>query len=293
MPTPDSRRSTRRTSKQTPAKAEANAGKEEAAQQEQESKQEQQADSSVLWIMNPSFCPEFDLPDDTGFWPRVLWVRSNLPGTIKKDKDVGPYRVTSHEYINTFLLPLLNEAGLVDWVNLLESERLDTGLVQGTSERPVIHHHGRYNYHVQNIAEREEGFGIKVEGIGEDTGDKGPGKASTYALKQGRKVFFSIAAGDAEEDRPDDAQEKISRPKPAPMSPVHLDEILKLIDDFGGEDSVKAMENLCKSQAFKGSEVAEIPDKFFESCITLLGRWKKGLEQRADKNADTDDIPPE
>ena len=281
MPTPDSRRSSRRTSKDNPAEAEATAGK-EAAEQQQPEEQEQ-----------ASSCPTFDLPDDTGFWPRVLWVRSNLPATIKKDKDVGPYRVTTHEYINTFLLPLLNEAWLVDWVNLLESERLDTGLVQGTSERPVIHHHGRYNYHVQNIAEREEGFGIKVEGIGEDTGDKGPGKASTYALKQGRKVFFSIAAGDAEEDRPDDAQEKISRPKPAPMSPVHLDEILKLIDDFGGEDSVKAMENLCKSQAFKGSEVAEIPDKFFESCITLLGRWKKGLEQRADKNADTDDIPPE
>jgi len=272
----------RRTSKPKPTEAE---GADKSPEEEQELDQEEAG----------FICPKFDGGQGASFWQRVIWVRSNLPTNIRKDKKVGnQYKVLTHEQINGFLLLLLCEARLVDWVELFESELIPSGVEQANG-RPIVFHHGRYTYFVQNAESADQNYCFPVEGIGEDAGDKGPGKASTYALKTGRKGFFSIAAGDDEEGRPDDAKQGIGKPKAAPLSPEHLDELLKVADELFGDDSSKAIANLCKSPGFMASEVSQIPDKFFNSAVKLLQRWKESRQKRAAKKpADGDansDIP--
>lgn len=231
-------------------------------------------------------------------WAKINWVRANLPASIKNDKTVaqgGGYGVITHSAINQWLRPMLAMCGLIDYASLIKLKTVDTGMANTTTGRKVLHCRGTYDYIVHNAADGTQNHALRVVGWGEDGGDKGPGKAHTYALKTGRKNLFSIAQGDAEEDRLDDLKEGIGRPAYDRISPVQLDEILKVSDELFGDDSEKALQALCESPAFKIHELKAMPAAHFENAITLLERWKKAKDKKAGKNdpATDDDVAAE
>jgi hypothetical protein len=223
---------------------------------------------------------------------KINWVRENLPKSIVADKTItvgGGYDVMTHAKINTWLRPMLAACGLIDYCSLRKVKVVDTGVEQKNG-RKILHYRGKYHYCVINAHDPLQEMRIEVEGWGEDGGDKGPGKAHTYAIKTGRKQLFAIAQGDAEEDRIDDLVQGIGRKAKAVLTPAQFDGLLKKADDLFGDDSDKALKALCASAAFMATDPAQILTEHYDAACTRLERWKESKEKTASKAGDTDDI---
>lgn len=258
------------------------------------STEEQQAPAEAE--VKEAEAPQAEAPEDTPasgpdpeatLWDRILWVRSNLPN-IRKDKDVGygksAYGVVTHEYINQQLLPLLNKAGLVDWVSLRASDSKECKF-ETQNGRPYLHHHANYTYFLRWVGDKgKEALSIEVEGIGEDTADKGPGKARTYALKYARNSIFSIAAGEYEEDRADDKAAGTRKNRGPVISPDQLDQLLTLADELWGDDASKGIEALCKHQGFMLDKIDELPSDLFDIACQQMKRWHEAQQKRKSKD---------
>ena len=112
---------------------------------------------------------------------------------------------------------------------------------------------------------KEEIISFRVVGYGDDAGDKGPGKASTYALKTAQKIIFQIGTDDDEEGRGFD---DISASK-AGLKPDELEQLLFQADEYFGADKDDKLMALC-SQIFHVEAVAQIPSEMFQPAMNLL-----------------------
>jgi ERF superfamily len=212
-------------------------------------------------------------------YQKINWVRGQLT-EIAFDKTVGEgsygYAVATHAAVNRALKPLLVEAGLVDCLSLISTEAVDTGLKQGKGNRSVIHVRGQYTYSLINVDEPAERLEVQVDGWGEDSGDKGPGKAYTYAFKAARAKVFSISTGDGEEDR----NEEVSREEPT-LSPEQVSALLEKADGYWGhEGGEKKIKGMCE-RVFKVKDLKEIYAKHFESAMAMLDK-RAQQEMKAD-----------
>lgn len=228
-----------------------------------------------------------DCPSEHNLYQRIIFVRENLPKTIKKDQGGGlNYQVLSHESINVFLKPLLNKAGLVDSISETWQSTVDSGKKQGSKNLPVLYVKGWYTYRVTNAVKPEQFIEIKVSGWGEDTGDKGPGKAQTYAFKAGRTKIFSIAAGENEEGRIPDSE--LSDGKPL-LTAEQFSALLEKADELFGDDSDEMMKLMCE-KLFGGAEPLKIPADMFPIAIEALEKKKAAVDKRT--GTDGEDVAP-
>lgn len=212
---------------------------------------------------------------------RVAAVRAEVP-TIEHDKWVGTYKqgkpdpddrygywVTTHQAVNKVLKPLLDKYGLIDYVSELAGDNVDTGRVVGRNNTPMMQYRARFMYFVQNIDQPEEVLTIEVSGFGDDTGDKGPGKATTYALKTGRAKVFSFTTGDDEEGRPQDQK---AAPVPT-ISAEEFDALLQLVDGYYGDDQEEFLQRFGENildRVFNVHALSEIPEGHFEHAKKLI-----------------------
>jgi len=216
---------------------------------------------------------------------RISWVRRNLPDVTKDATVDGKYQVITHENVNKFLRPLMVKAGLRDTMSLVWSNTVETAKTFGAKNLPVLHCRGYYDYMIINVENPDQIETIRVDGWGEDTADKGPGKASTYAFKRGRLLTFSIAAGDNEEGRLPEAD--LAGPRVDTINQMQADELMQKADDLFGSDSEKAIRHMCEHQAImaKGG-IAQIPAKIFPLCLQILDNWAKSRKHKADDVGD-------
>jgi len=223
---------------------------------------------------------------DNSLAERISWVRRNLPD-IKKDKEVGTgnfkYGVVTHENINKFLRPLMVKAGLIDSMSLVWITTTDTGKKQGAKELPVIRYHGFYDYQVRDVGNKEY-ITQRVDGQGEDAGDKGPGKARTYAFKGGRTTIFSIAAGENEEGRLPEAE--LTEPT---LSAEQFSAITEKADDLFGDDGPDKLQGMCE-KLFKVDALVNLPAKYTDAAMAALENRRKMLDG-GDTPVGSDDIP--
>lgn len=235
----------------------------------------------------------FDPPENLStmnLWQRIIWVRQNLPRNIEKDKEVGfggnKYMVLTHEAINVWLKPLLNAAGLVDMVSERELTHMDSMKRQGQKNNIVLYVQGQYDYLIFNADDPNDNHSFVVSGWGEDAGDKGPGKAQTYAFKSGRTKLFSIAAGENEEGRiPDDQLTGSVAPT---LTSEQYSALLETCDELFGDDSEAMMKLMCE-KLFDGREPLKIPRDMFDVAVEALNKKKAGMDKRAAETGD--DIP--
>ncbi len=208
--------------------------------------------------------------EDLNLWQRISAVRDECTA-VAKAKTVGvgdySYKVATHEDVNNMLKPLLVKYGLVDFLSLTEREIVDTTKRQGQKQLPVMNYRGRYEYTVINIDDASQSATIKVEGHGEDAGDKGPGKATTYAFKTGRAKMFSITTGEDEEGRISDDQLVI--PTAEPITNEQFDILFQMIDEYWGDDAEKFLERFGShilDATYGVKALIEVPRIHFEHC---------------------------
>jgi hypothetical protein len=204
-----------------------------------------------------------------GLWQKINKVRANVTA-VAKDKQVGhgdnQYSVATHEGVNKMLRPLLVEFGLVDFVSLRSKEIVDTTIRYGKNSMPLMQYRGQYDYTVVDI-DTGDLINIMVEGHGDDTGDKGPGKATTYALKTGRAKMFSITTGEDEEGRLDETQ--VVNQEAITVKPDQIDAILQKADELFGDKADSVLARMC-DKVFTVTDVKHIPAIHFQQALNLL-----------------------
>lgn len=212
-------------------------------------------------------------------WQRINHVRDECT-PVAKDKEVGSgnfaYKVATHEDLNKMLRPLLVKYGLVDFVSIHERSIVDTGKKQGQKLLPVLRYEGQYIYTVQNIDAPDDNVAILVEGHGEDAGDKGPGKATTYALKTGRSKMFSVTTGEDEEGRI--AEEQIQQPKLEVLTDEQADYLIEMVDTYWGDDGEEFLKRFGEhilQNTYGVASIIEIPRRHYEHALKQLENQAK------------------
>lgn len=217
---------------------------------------------------------------------RVAAVRAEVPA-IEHDKWVGNYKdgkpdpddrygywVTTHQAVNKVIAPLLTKYRLIDYVSEICGDNVDTGRTVGRNNVPMLQYRARFTYYVQNADKAHEMLTIEVSGFGDDTGDKGPGKATTYALKTGRAKVFSFTTGDDEEGRPADQK---AAPKPT-ISDEEFDALLQLVDAYYGDDQEAFLQRFGENildRVFEVHALSKIPEGHFEQAKKLIENQAK------------------
>lgn len=116
---------------------------------------------------------------------RVLGVMSDLDYIQKGPKSVnGQYRYASHDQVTSALHPLFVKHGLVAIPSVEESMQ--------DGNRTTV----KLLTTFVNADNPTDSFTTRSLGYGVDAGDKGPGKAVSYAFKMACLKVFCLATGD-------------------------------------------------------------------------------------------------
>lgn len=147
-------------------------------------------------------------------YQRISAVMSELDyiekGALKVN---GQYRFVSHDQVTAKVHPLLVKHGIVVLPSIHE--------IKQENNRTEV----KMNILFLNIDNPEECFSVQYFGYGIDNGDKGPGKAISYAYKYALLKTFCLETGD---DPDNDANASY---EPAKCLEFDLEIAMQLVDD--------------------------------------------------------------
>ena len=125
------------------------------------------------------------VPQGKNLHQRILAVMSDLSYIQKGDKTVnGQYRFVSHDQVTAALHPLLVKHGIVVIPHVEEMTQ--------DGDRTMV----KLSVVFRNSDSPADSFFITFYGYGIDKGDKGPGKAISYAYKYALLKLFCLETGD-------------------------------------------------------------------------------------------------
>lgn len=130
---------------------------------------------------------------------RINEVRKKID-YIRKEKVVQNYKAVTHDQVTAILRPYLIDFGIVIIPSLKSSVTVDTG--ERTSKgTPILRVEAEYIIEFVNMTDPSDRFSSAVSAHANDTGDKAPGKALSYAKKAVVLKVFEIETGEDEESR--------------------------------------------------------------------------------------------
>lgn len=119
---------------------------------------------------------------------------------IRKEKAVQNYKAVTHDQVTAILREHLIDQGIIIVPNLKSAITVDTG--EKTSKgSPIIRVESEYVMDFINMDDPSDRFQSAVSAHANDTGDKAPGKALSYAKKAVALKIFEIETGEDEESR--------------------------------------------------------------------------------------------
>ena len=119
---------------------------------------------------------------------------------IKKDKQVQNYKAVTHDQVTALIRQHLIDNGIIIYPNLISSVTVDSGdkTSKGTS---ILRNEVVYEFTVVNVDDTADSFKTSISAHANDTGDKAPGKALSYAKKALVLKLFEIESGEDDESR--------------------------------------------------------------------------------------------
>lgn len=175
----------------------------------------------------------------------------------KKDKEVAGqgYKAVTHDAVTALLRNHLIDQGIVIVPRLMSSSITVIGKTAKGAE--IIRYAGNYEIDFINCDDPTDRVTVPGEAHANDSGDKAPGKATSYATKYAMLKLFSIETGEDDEGRvePYESLEKINEQQVADMD--------ALIDEVKA-DKVKFLKWI------KAGSLEEIPARAYETCIRML-----------------------
>lgn len=179
----------------------------------------------------------------------------------KKDKEVAGqnYKAVTHDAITALLRNHLIDQGVLIVPKLKSSTVTEVGKTKsGTS---IIRYSGWYDIDFINVDNPEDRLVVPGEAHANDSGDKAPGKATSYATKYAMLKVFNIETGEDDESRVEPYQQETIDG----MQAQALEQLMKEV----GADKAKFLEYL------KVGSLEEIPAKSYARCLSLIESKRK------------------
>lgn len=141
---------------------------------------------------------------------RINAVR-NAIGYVKKDKSVptgasGNYMAVTHDMVTAMVRPHMIEHGIVCFPSLVEGVTVQPPPKADGKEKQ-LRYEATYDFTFVNIEDPGDRIVIRIQSHANDSGDKAPGKAISYAKKYAILKLFEIETGEDEESRVREAAE--------------------------------------------------------------------------------------
>ena len=118
---------------------------------------------------------------------------------IKKDATVQGYSAVTHDMVTAMTRDALIEQGVVIVPNQKSGTSVDAGMT--SKNNPIIRFEASYEIEFVNAEQPDDKLIVSMIAHANDTGDKAPGKACSYAVKYALLKVFSIETGENEESR--------------------------------------------------------------------------------------------
>lgn len=174
---------------------------------------------------------------------------------LQKDAIVTGYKAITHDFVTSAVRPHLIEHGIVIVPRQVSYEVRDTGKTTKGGV-PYTSYVGMYEFDFVNMDEPLDQFTVSVGAISEDTADKGPGGAISYAMKYALLKVFNIETGESEESRFDQ--------KPEYLNTDQQTAINDLFNQLQAEDQGRFLKYI------NASSVAKIITKRYDEAIQAL-----------------------
>lgn len=194
-------------------------------------------------------------------YQRINEVRKKVE-YLKKDKRVETYWAVTHDMVTAELRQYLIEFGIVIIPKLISSKTFPTG--KSTKKNtPIIRLESIYDFDLVNMDEPSDFTTARVEGHAEDTGDKAPGKALSYANKYLKLKVFEIETGEGDESRIEG--------KPTPIGELDIIQLKELCEAKGyfGKDADAKLKSLAE-RVYQLKEIKDLPEKHLEDAKARL-----------------------
>lgn len=190
---------------------------------------------------------------------RILAIMRELDYIQKSDKQVnGQYRFASHDQVTEAIHPLLVKHG----VTMIPTTKSITQEGNRTSVVMMV-----VFTCVDNPTDQ---FSVEYAGYGVDGGDKGPGKAVSYACKYAALKTFAIATGD------DPDKDAIAK-----FEPVKCVEFDSLVPE---KTSDKAMQRFLEHSAeAMGKHVEDVKREAIKRMDDFMKGFERWLKKQKDK----------
>ena len=153
---------------------------------------------------------------------RILKVMDSLAYIQKGDKRVnGEYTFVSHDQVIQKLRPFLVDNGIILLTDVLEYKQVDFPPRLNKFGKEVYNSRteATLNLRLVNADDPKDFIEGRAIGFGIDNGDKGPGKAISYAVKYFLLKNFCLETGD-DPDKDADPRGQNETPPPAKKAPV-------------------------------------------------------------------------
>ena len=143
---------------------------------------------------------------ELNIYQRINEVRKEVE-YVQKDATVNAggssYKAVTHDMVTAVVRPLLIKHGIVITVDQLQSRLLQEKAVKADGDKGYKMHlySGDYAVHFVNIDNPGDRISVTVNAQANDSGDKAPGKAMSYATKYAILKTFSLETGENEEAR--------------------------------------------------------------------------------------------
>lgn len=118
---------------------------------------------------------------------------------VQKDAKVQGYRAVTHDMVTSMVREHLVEQGILIVPSQLEGKMHVAG--RTGNGNAIYRYEALYSISFVNSDDPTEVFSINLEAHANDTSDKAPGKACSYAVKYAMLKVFSLETGENEESR--------------------------------------------------------------------------------------------
>lgn len=131
-------------------------------------------------------------------YQRINEVRKKVE-YIQKDASVQGYRAVTHDAVTALVRQHLIDNCIVIVPEVRKSRTEVVGQTQNNN--PIYRYEAKFVIHFVNGDKPEDRISLRTEAHANDTGDKAPGKAISYATKYAILKLFNIETGENEESR--------------------------------------------------------------------------------------------
>jgi len=214
------------------------------------------------------------IPGDWNVLQRINGVMGEI-NYIKKNRTVGKgnmsYKATSHDDVTKATHPLMKKYGLVVIPMLVSDEVVDTGTIT-SSGTPIIRYEAIYDIFFINKDDPNDKVFARVRAHANDQGDKAPGKALSYAVKNALLKVLMLETGEDDEERIDAS--------PGPLTKSEVEQLQILTEELGFpvDETLQSLAN----RVYAVDTIEDVPSNSFKDAQRRL-RKKAADAKRADK----------